>query len=214
MKLSKLLSRAALCVMFILAGIVCINKAVSAGEVADSDSVPSASASQEDEAITSQIIVNATNYLQLTSCDGIDKAPEIKKPVEPIERMIIDMSEDDIYMLASQVFVEAGAEPYDAQVGVANVIINRIKSDEFPNTLSEVLYEDGQFPPAYNGLLDRAMANGSGAEVMDAVNAALYGESVAGDYLYFNMAAGVDLSICTSYMQIGDTVFFTPREEW
>jgi hypothetical protein len=38
--------------------------------------------------------------------------------------------------------------------------------------------------------------------------------SVAGDYLYFNMAAGVDLSICTSYMQIGDTVFFTPREEW
>ena len=212
MKLSKLLSRAALCVMFILAGIVLIHRGVSAGEV--SAETEPLSASEEDEAITSQIIVNATNYLQLTSCDGIDKAPEIAKPVEPVKRMIIDLSEDDIYMLACQVFVEAGAEPYDAQVGVANVIINRIKSDEFPDTWTEVLYEEGQFPPAYNGLLSRAMANGSGEEVMDAVNAALYGESVAGDYLYFNMAAGVDLSICTSYMQIGDTVFFTPREEW
>ncbi len=209
----KLLSRAALCVMFIIAGIVLIHRGAAAGEVssAGQDSV---TASQENEAITSQIIVNATNYLQLTSCEGIDKAPEIAKPVEPVKRMIIDLSEDDIHMLASQVFVEAGAEPYDAQVGVANVIINRIKSDKFPNTLTEVLYEDGQFPPAYNGLLSSAMANGSGEEVMDAVNAALYGESVAGDYLFFNMAAGVDLSICKSYMQIGDTVFFTPIEDW
>ncbi len=209
----KVLSRAALCVMLILAGIVLVYKGVSAGEVKAADTT-SLSASQEGEAITSQIIVNATNYLQMTSCEGIDKAPEIAKPVEPVERMIIDLSEDDIYMLASQVFVEAGAEPYDAQVGVANVIINRIKSDKFPNTLTEVLYEDGQFPPAYNGLLSSAMANGSGEEVMDAVNAALYGESVAGDYLYFNMAAGIDLAICKSYMQIGDTVFYTPIEEW
>ena len=49
MKLSKLLSRAALCVMFILAGIVCIHRVVSAGEVKETEKTPYTSASKEDE---------------------------------------------------------------------------------------------------------------------------------------------------------------------
>lgn len=165
----------------------------------------------EEEDITSRIIVSVNNYLQLTSHEGIQNAPVLNSPLTPVKRMIIDMNEDDIYMLACQTFVEAGAEPYDAQVGVASVIINRILSDQFPDNVTDVLYESGQFPPAYNGLLDAAMENGSGYEVMDAVNDALYGAKPVGDYLYFNMAAGVNLDDCKSFMKIGDTVFFSPK---
>ena len=146
----------------------------------------------------------------LTSCDNIDEAPEVTEAIEPVERMVIDISEDDIYMMACQVFVEVGAEPYDGMVGVANVIINRVKSDKFPDTVPEVIYQSGQFPPAHNGVLDRAMANGPGEECMQATLDALYGASTVGDYLYFNMASGVNTSKVSDYMRIGDTIFYTP----
>ncbi len=205
-----ILYRAALFTVLIFSGIFLLYKAAHAGDGAAVETDGGYYVSDADAAVTDQIVVSATNYLQLTSCDGIEKAPEIKKAIEPVERMILDISEDDIYMLACQVFVEAGAEPYDAQVGVAEVILNRVKSSKFPNSIPEVLYEDGQFPPAYNGLLSRAMSNGSGYEVWDATMDALYGADPVGTYLYFNMARGVDLSTCRSFMRIGDTVFYTP----
>lgn len=212
MKLKNVIHHTALFMTLILAGILTI----FAGITSDTSQTAARAsnliiAEQSDEtAITNQIIVSATNYLHLTSCEDINKAPEIVKAAEPVERMMIDISEDDIYLMACQVYVEAGAEPYDGMVGVANVIINRVLSDEFPDTVSDVIYQSGQFPPAHNGVLDRVLANGPGDECMQATLDALYGASTVGDYLYFNMACGVNKSKCSRYMQIGDTVFYMP----
>lgn len=212
MKLKNVIHHTALFMTLILAGILTIFASVTAD---DSQTAAQAGklvvADEADEAaISNQIIISANNYLQLTSCEDIEEVPEIVEAVEPVQRMVIDISEDDIYLMACQVYVEAGAEPYDGMIGVANVIINRVLSDQFPDTVPEVIYQSGQFPPAHNGVLDRVLANGPGDECMQATLDALYGESTVGDYLYFNMARGVNKSKCSRYMQIGDTVFYMP----
>ena len=167
---------------------------------------------ESDEVVSDKIIQNVQNYLALTSCENIESPPQILGTAERTPRMIIDISEDDIYLLACQVYCEARGEPYEGKVGVANVIINRVISDYFPDSVPEVLYQRGQFPPATNGSLDWAVANGPGDDCMQAAIDALYGVNYAGDYLYFNMRQGVSLSKCSSYLQIGNTVFYTPRQ--
>lgn len=212
MKLKKVVHHTALFMTLILAGILTIFANVSAADTGEKSPSGSAVVASDDSdaAISNQIIMNATNYLHLTSCQNIEEAPEVTEAIEPVERMVIDISEEDIYMMACQVFVEAGAEPYDGMVGVANVIINRVKSDKFPNTVPGVIYQKGQFPPAHNGVLDRAMRNGPGDECMQATLDALYGASTVGDYLYFNMSCGVNTSRVSRYMRIGDTTFYMP----
>lgn len=211
MQLKNILHHTALFMTLVLAGILTIFAGVIGDQsqhTAQTDNL--VVASEDDENISKQIIVSATNYLQLTSCEDIDEAPEVVEAIEPVPRMVIDISDDDIYLMACQVYVEAGAEPYDGKLGVANVIINRVKSDKFPDTVPEVIYQSGQFPPAHNGVLDRVLAKGPGDECMQAVKDALYGENTIGDYLYFNMESGVNTSQCSRYMQIGGQIFYMP----
>lgn len=63
-------------------------------------------------------------------------------------------SEDDIRLLAALVYLEAGNQSYKGKVAVASVVINRVESDRFPDTLKEVIYQSGQFDPVVYGTLD------------------------------------------------------------
>ena len=54
------------------------------------------------------------------------------------------MSSSDTQMLARAVNGEARGEPYEGQVAVAAVILNRVKHSSFPNTISGVIYQPGQ----------------------------------------------------------------------
>ena len=51
----------------------------------------------------------------------------------------------DVDLLNRLVESEAGSEPYDGKIAVVNVVINRIKSDEYPNTINDVIYQPNQF---------------------------------------------------------------------
>ncbi|MCG0275271.1 MAG: cell wall hydrolase [Thermosediminibacteraceae bacterium] len=59
----------------------------------------------------------------------------------------------DIELLARLVAAEAGAEPYVGQVAVAAVVLNRVKSSKFPDTIPEVIYEPRAFESVSNGLI-------------------------------------------------------------
>ena len=86
-------------------------------------------------------------------------------------------------MFERLVCAEAGDEPIDAQIAVANVVINRIKSSQFPNTLKGVLYQDRQFSPVSSGYINRVTPSN---ETKKAVQRALNGEmKVYKDTLYF-----------------------------
>jgi N-acetylmuramoyl-L-alanine amidase len=106
--------------------------------------------------------------------------PHIPEPeVKPI--LVIE-SNPDYTLLAKIIQVEAGYESYESQLAVGSVIMNRVNDPRFPNTIREVIYHPGQFPPAHNGLLDKSNPNES---VLRAALAIMNGENNVVGALYF-----------------------------
>lgn len=132
------------------------------------------------------------------------QAPETSAPDPEVSAPSV--GSDEAYLLAALVYCEAGAQSYEGQLGVANVVMNRVRSPYFPNTITEVIYEANQFGPVYNGSLDRALANGPSASAIQAAQAAIAGENNIGNYLFFNNVAPSDAS---SVYVIGPHVFYT-----
>lgn len=60
----------------------------------------------------------------------------------------------DLYLLAKCVYAEARGEPYQGQVAVAAVILNRVKSSSFPNTVSGVIYQPWAFTAVSDGQIN------------------------------------------------------------
>lgn len=58
---------------------------------------------------------------------------------------------NDVELIARLVHAEARAEPYEGQVAVAAVLLNRVESPKFPNTVSGVIYQPGAFESVANG---------------------------------------------------------------
>lgn len=77
---------------------------------------------------------------------------------------------DDLALLARAVHAEAGAEPYEGKVAVGAVILNRIKSPEFPNTLAGVIYQPLAFESVANGIINRPPSAESLRAAQDALN--------------------------------------------
>lgn len=67
-------------------------------------------------------------------------------------------TEKQLRLMAAIINCEAGAESYQGKLAVGIVIMNRIRSKSFPNTLSGVIYQSGQFSPVRNGALKRRLA--------------------------------------------------------
>lgn len=113
------------------------------------------------------------------------------------------ITEEDLYLLANIIYCEAGCEPYIGKVAVGNVVMNRVRSDRQPDTISEVIYAKGQFSPVRNGSLARALENGSADEsCYQAALEALAGSQPVGDKLYFRRVNG------RSGQVIGHHVFY------
>lgn len=89
-------------------------------------------------------------------------------------------------LLAALIFCEAGNQPYEGQVAVGAVVMNRVRSGTYPNTIEDVIYQPGQFGPAITGKLDRILASGGYTDSsMQAAADALAGSNPIGDALYF-----------------------------
>ena len=95
---------------------------------------------------------------------------------------IINFSEKDYDVLLRIVEAEAGICDEKGRILVANVIINRINSSEFPDTVTEVVYQKSQFSPVTDGRLDSCTITD---ETIECVNRALAGEDYSQGALYF-----------------------------
>lgn len=90
-------------------------------------------------------------------------------------------------LLAALIFCEAGNQPYEGQVAVGAVVMNRVNSGQFPDTITDVIYQSGQFTPAMTGWLDSVLASdGYTDSAMQAASDALAGSNPIGDCLYFS----------------------------
>lgn len=103
----------------------------------------------------------------------------------------VNASASEQELLAALIFCEAGNQPYDGQVAVGAVVMNRVRSGSFPDTITDVIYQSGQFTPAMTGWLDSVLASdGYTDSSMQAAADALAGSNPIGDCLYFSTGGG------------------------
>ena len=79
-------------------------------------------------------------------------------------------SSGDLYLLARLVHGEARGEPYKGKVAVAAVVLNRVKSSSFPNTIAGVIYQKGAFDAVSDGQINMQPDNESIRAARDAMN--------------------------------------------
>ena len=112
-------------------------------------------------------------------------------------------SVDDTTLLAAIIQCEAGSECYEGKVAVGAVVLNRVRSGSYANSISGVIYQSGQFGPASNGSLARVLASGNiSSSCRQAAADALAGADPTGGKLSFHRANGRDGLV------IGNHVFF------
>lgn len=94
---------------------------------------------------------------------------------------------DEVTLLAALIQCEAGNQSYDCQLAVGAVVVNRVKSASYPNTLVDVIYQKSQFGPASNGALSSRLSKSISETAMAAATAALNGDSNVGGACHFKL---------------------------
>lgn len=94
-----------------------------------------------------------------------------------------NLSNNEQELLSRIIYAEAKGEPYIGQVAVGAVILNRIDSPDFPNTLAGVIYQPLAFEPVQNGTINQAVPQN--ADARRAAKDALNGYDPTGGCLYF-----------------------------
>ena len=101
--------------------------------------------------------------------------------------------EDTVMLLAALIHCEARGEPYEGQVAVGAVVMNRVRSSAYPDTIQGVIYASGQFSPAMSGKVDRVLASGKINEsCIQAAKEALSGVSNVSSLTHFRRNDGRD----------------------
>lgn len=95
----------------------------------------------------------------------------------------------DHRLLAKLVYAEARGEPYKGQVAVAAVVLNRVESASFPNTISGVIYQRNAFTCVNNGSINNTPDNSSIRAALDALNG---WDPTGGCLYYYNPKTATD----------------------
>ena len=99
---------------------------------------------------------------------------------------------DDTRLLAALIYCEAGGESYNGKLAVGAVVMNRVRSPAYPNTISSVIYASGQFTPAINGKVARVYGGDIPESCYQAAQAAIAGETNVGGATHLRRAGNHD----------------------
>lgn len=132
---------------------------------------------------------------------------EVSQDTTTEEAVSVDVS--DRYLLAAIVYAESGGEPYEGQLAVANVVLNRLRSGYYGNTLSDVIYAPYQFSATDTSAFRNALTTGGSSTSLAAADAALAGTNNIGSLKNFRPTWYIDVSsIEGTYTIINNHVFF------
>ncbi len=110
---------------------------------------------------------------------------------------------DTTLLLAALIQCEAGGESYEGQVAVGAVVMNRVRSGAYPNSIHGVIYASGQFTPAMSGKVNRVYESGKIKDsCIRAAEEAISGVSNVGDMTHFRRVNGREGLV------IGNHVFY------
>lgn len=118
----------------------------------------------------------------------------------------VAQSSSDLYLLAKTVYAEARGEPYEGQVAVAAVILNRVESPDFPNTIAEVVYQPWAFTAVHDGQINLEPNETAYSAARDAMNG---WDPTYGCLYYYNASTATSKWIFsrTTVVTIGKHVF-------
>ena len=145
-----------------------------------------------------------------------EKELEIKKAKEDAARLAAIKAQEqentsnvsyvpqdsDAYLLGAIIQCEADGESYDGKLAVGSVVLNRVKSSYFPNTVAGVIYQSGQFSPVTSGRLAYRLEAGVNSTCLQAAQDVLDG-NITVSCLYFCANNGI-----ISGTVIGNHVFY------
>ncbi len=135
---------------------------------------------------------------QIARMEELEKQLEIQKAKEDAARMAeikrqeaenngefsYVPSDSDLYLLGAIIQCEADGEPYEGKLAVGSVVMNRVRSSYFPNTVSGVIYQSGQFSPVASGRYALRLEQGVNNTCMQAAQEVLNG-NITNSCLYF-----------------------------
>ena len=126
----------------------------------------------------------------------------------------MSVSDEELYLLACIIDWEANSESYEGKLAVANVVLNRVRSSAYPNSISGVIYQRSQFSGVSDGagspsakFQSRINSGLRSQACMDAAVEALSGHNNIGGYTSFRMISAANISSMSSYVIIGNHVF-------
>lgn len=108
------------------------------------------------------------------------------KKAETTQGEAVSAGADDLTLLAAIIECEAGGESYECQLAVGAAVINRVKSSSYPNSISGVIYQKGQFGPASSGKLARKLRGRISSSCYSAAQEAMSGVDNTGGCTSFN----------------------------
>lgn len=117
----------------------------------------------------------------------------------------VQYAQSDLTLLAGLIQAEAGNQPYEGKLAVGSVVMNRVASNRFPNTIAGVIYSPKQFTPAESGRLALILAQGPNSECIQAAQEVLNGRRNVTN-LYFKSLAYAQAHGITG-IQIAGQVF-------
>ncbi len=173
----------------------------STGKTTSSSAASSASSSSGQKTVTKTITKTVTKYRtvyeQAQSSGGY--------PYNDNSGRTYSASQSERELLAAIIYCEAGGESYAGQQAVGSVIMNRVYSSSFPNTITGVVYQSGQFEPVSSGRLSLVLSHHLySATSMQAANAVLSG-NLNVKYWFFYSASYWRGNYA---MKIGNQIFF------
>ena len=139
---------------------------------------------EELERINEQIVMDAKIKALEAEENARQKALEEERRREEEKKAASRkaVSDDDYQVLLRIVQAEAGVCDEKGKILVANVVLNRVKSQEFPDSVRSVVYEPSQFSPVSDGSINSVKVT---AETIECVDRALDGEDYSNGALYF-----------------------------
>lgn len=134
-----------------------------------------------------------------------DKNKAQEKPLNNTQKSYYNAEESDRDLLAKILYCEGGGESVDCQKAIMSVIVNRLNSGKWGNTIKSVIYANGQFSPTFDGSMQKAKPTQTQYDVVDYILE--NGSTLPSWVMYFRASYHFNWKGYTPYCNIDNTYF-------
>lgn len=173
-------------------------------EATTEEKKPTETTEKPVETTTEKVTEATTEKPAETTTEKATEASNGQIEVGYSERTPITLSDEDLKLMAMVVTRESRGEPYEGQLAVANVILNRLESGAYGDTIYDVVYAKNQFAVVNLSNFESTVPTSS---CMEACIQACNGTNNIGSYRSFRTTSGATLSKYSKYTIIGNHVF-------